>query len=441
MKCIEDEILFDVPEGWEWCRLKNICMMSAGKFKSSDLIKDEPFDSSYPCFGGNGIRGYVDEFNQDGTFSIVGRQGALCGNINIATGKFYATEHAVVTYLYSGIDFSWNNYILEALNLNSYASGAAQPGLSVANVLNILVPLPPYDEQSRIGNKISTASSLIENIDNQKKELLNIINLANIKTLELAIRGKLVPQNSSDESASVLLERIRSEKENLIKAGKIKRDKKESVIYRGDDNSYYEKFTNGNIININDNIPFELPRSWEFTRLNCIIQKEIKRGKSPKYADISNTMVFAQKCNLKKGGINISLAQCLDENILSKYSAEEFMQNEDIVINSTGTGTLGRVGIYHHSDNPLKLKVVPDSHVTTVRVSSRISADFVYICLKSLQPYLENQGEGSTNQKELKPTTIKNLILPIPSYEEQIRIVSRVKQVIKSLEEIEAVLI
>lgn len=207
------------------------------------------------------------------------------------------------------------------------------------------------------------------------------------------------------------------------------------------ESSYYEKFTNGNIININDNIPFELPRSWEFTRLNCIIQKEIKRGKSPKYADISNTMVFAQKCNLKKGGINISLAQCLDENILSKYSAEEFMQNEDIVINSTGTGTLGRVGIYHHSDNPLKLKVVPDSHVTTVRVSSRISADFVYICLKSLQPYLENQGEGSTNQKELKPTTIKNLILPIPSYEEQIRIVSRVKQVIKSLEEIEAVLI
>ncbi len=267
MKCIEDEILFDVPEGWEWCRLKNICMMSAGKFKSSDLIKDEPFDSSYPCFGGNGIRGYVDEFNQDGTFSIVGRQGALCGNINIATGKFYATEHAVVTYLYSGIDFSWNNYILEALNLNSYASGAAQPGLSVANVLNILVPLPPYDEQSRIGNKISTASSLIENIDNQKKELLNIINLANIKTLELAICGKLVPQNSSDESASVLLERIRSEKENLIKAGKIKRDKKESVIYRGDDNSYYEKFTNGVCLSIDSEIPFQLPQSWSYERL------------------------------------------------------------------------------------------------------------------------------------------------------------------------------
>lgn len=84
VKCIEDEIPFEVPEGWSWARLRDICMMSAGKSKSTDQIKSEPFDGSYPCFGGNGVRGYVDEYNQDGTFSIIGRQGALCGNINIA---------------------------------------------------------------------------------------------------------------------------------------------------------------------------------------------------------------------------------------------------------------------------------------------------------------------------------------------------------------------
>ena len=83
VKYIEDEIPFEVPEGWEWTRLRDICMMSAGKSKSSDQIKSEPFEGSYPCFGGNGVRGYVDEYNQDGTFSIVGRQGALCGNINL----------------------------------------------------------------------------------------------------------------------------------------------------------------------------------------------------------------------------------------------------------------------------------------------------------------------------------------------------------------------
>ena len=111
--------------------------MAAGKAKSSDQIKSEPFDGCYPCFGGNGIRGYVDEYNQEGTFSIVGRQGALCGNINIASGKFYATEHAVVTTLFNGIDFNWSNYTLEALKLNEYATGAAQPGLSVANADNL----------------------------------------------------------------------------------------------------------------------------------------------------------------------------------------------------------------------------------------------------------------------------------------------------------------
>ena len=109
VKCIEDEIPFDLPEGWNWARLKHICMMAAGKAKSSDQIKSEPFDGCYPCFGGNGIRGYVDEYNQNGTFSIVGRQGALCGNINIASGKFYATEHAVVTTLFEGIDFIEEN--------------------------------------------------------------------------------------------------------------------------------------------------------------------------------------------------------------------------------------------------------------------------------------------------------------------------------------------
>ena len=105
VKCIEDEIPFNIPDTWAWCRIRDICNMSAGKSKSADKISDAPFENSYPCFGGNGIRGYVDEYSNDGTYSIVGRQGALCGNVNIASGKFYATEHAVVTYLYSMIDF------------------------------------------------------------------------------------------------------------------------------------------------------------------------------------------------------------------------------------------------------------------------------------------------------------------------------------------------
>ena len=236
IKCIEDEIPFEIPEGWAWARLKHVCMMAAGKSKQTNQIKAEPFEGCYPCFGGNGIRGYVDEYNQDGTFSIVGRQGALCVNVKIASGKFYATEHAVVITLFDGIDFYWNNYALEALRLNEYATGAAQPGLSVANVLNVFIPVPPTHEQKQIGVKITESIKAIEFIEQEKLDLQTVVANAKSKILDLAIRGKLVPQDPDDEPASVLLERIRTEKEELIKQGKIKRNKKESIIFKGDDN-------------------------------------------------------------------------------------------------------------------------------------------------------------------------------------------------------------
>ena len=262
VKCIEDEIPFEVPEGWAWARLRDICMMSAGKSKSSDQIKSDPFQGSYPCFGGNGVRGYVDEYNQDGIFSIVGRQGALCGNINIAIGKFYATEHAVVTTLFAGIDFKWSNYILEALQLNNYATGAAQPGLSVANILNVFVPVPPTQEQDRIGNNVDKSLKFIEALEQEKIDLQKIIIAAKTKILDLAIRGKLVPQDPNDKPASVLLERIRAEKEELIKQGKIKRDRKESVIFKGDDNSYYLR--TGRVEESLEDWRFDdLPETWK----------------------------------------------------------------------------------------------------------------------------------------------------------------------------------
>lgn len=289
VKCIEDEIPFEVPEGWNWARLRDICMMSAGKSKSTDQIKSEPFEGSYPCFGGNGVRGYVDEYNQDGIFSIVGRQGALCGNINIAIGKFYATEHAVVTTLFDGIDFKWSNYILEALRLNNYATGAAQPGLSVANILNVFVPVPPTQEQDRIGNNVYESLKIVEALEQEKIDLQKIIIAAKTKILDLAIRGKLVPQDPNDEPASVLLERIRAEKEELIKQGKIKRDKKESVIFKGDDNSYYQRVEAEGATIIQR---VDVPSTWEVCHLQDISYPISSIGMQIKSEEIQNDGLF-----------------------------------------------------------------------------------------------------------------------------------------------------
>ena len=436
VKCIENEIPFEVPEGWAWCRLKHVCTMAAGKAKPTDQIMTEPFEGCYPCFGGNGIRGYVDEYNQDGIFSIVGRQGALCGNINIAKGKFYATEHAVVTTLFSGIDFNWSNYVLEALQLNSYATGAAQPGLSVANVLNVFVPVPPTQEQVHIGIRIAESIKIIENIEDEKENLQTLISSAKSKILDLAIRGKLVSQNPNDEPASVLLERIRAEKEELIKQGKIKRDKKESIIFKGEDNSYYEKIGT-EVRCIDDEIPFDIPDTWEWVRLENCCSKEIRRGKSPKYIDESGILVFAQKCNNKHNGIDIDLALYLDESILGRYPADEYMQDGDIVVNSTGTGTLGRVGFYRTSDNNIGLPIVPDSHVTVIRGVSSIHAFYLYAFMKANQRELEKKGEGSTNQKELKPLTLKEMLVPIPPFSEQKQIEIAVSEALSLIGTIE----
>lgn len=186
--------------------------------------------------------------------------------------------------------------------------------------------------------------------------------------------------------------------------------------------SYYEKI-GSEVHCIDEEIPFEVPETWEWLRLqNCCV-KEIKRGKSPKYAtESSNTLVFAQKCNTKHNGIDIGLAQYLDESTLDKYPTDEYMQDGDIIINSTGTGTLGRVGLYQSSDNIKSIDIVPDSHVTIVRSYNEVDSFYLYAFMKSNQSELEKKGEGTTNQKELKPATLKEMLVPIPSIKEQERI-------------------
>ena len=182
-----------------------------------------------------------------------------------------------------------------------------------------IVGIPPLHEQKRIVDYLTDILPKVATMTQDKDELLELISAVKSKILDLAIRGQLVPQNPDDEPASVLLERIRAEKEELIKQGKIKRDKKESIIFKGEDNSYYEKI-GSEVHCIDAEIPFEIPETWEWLRLqNCCV-KEIKRGKSPKYAtESSNTLVFAQKCNTKYNGIDIGLAQYLDESTLGKY--------------------------------------------------------------------------------------------------------------------------
>ena len=138
-------------------------------------------------------------------------------------------------------------------------------------------------------------------------------------------------------------------------------------------------------------------------------------------------MVFAQKCNTKAGYIDISKAKFLDQSTLKKYTDEDYLSYNDIIINSTGTGTLGRIGIFMESDDAYGIKIVPDSHITIVRtMSSEMNSRYVYYFLKYHQSYFENSGVGSTNQKELKPEVISTFLVAVPPIEEQNNIVSKI---------------
>ena len=179
-----------------------------------------------------------------------------------------------------------------------------------------------------------------------------------------------------------------------------------------------------------ENVPFEVPSSWVWTTLGelCIF---LSRGKSPKYKDDDRTYpVFAQKCNLKEGGISLEQARFIDPNTIDKWAEEYKLKTGDILINSTGTGTVGRTRLFNESCLGNYPFVVPDSHVSVVRTHNEIVSEFIYAYISSnfVQQYLEENLAGSTNQKELYIGVLDSLNIPLPPCKEQKKIADEIER-------------
>ncbi|HCY95361.1 MAG TPA: restriction endonuclease subunit S, partial [Treponema sp.] len=258
------------------------------------------------------------------------------------------------------------------------------------------------------------------------------------KILDLAIHGKLVKQDPSDESATILLEKIRAEKEKKIASGELKRGKNDSYIFFGDDNRHYEKFADGRVKDIEDEIPFAVPEGWAWCRLGEICEF-ISRGKTPVYTKESQYPVLAQKCN-QWDGIRLDKVLFLDPNSLSKWTNEYHLQHEDIVINSTGTGTIGRVGIFDIGILGQYPFIVPDSHISVVRCYKvYIHRKYIYHIFTSeyLQTKINKVATGSTNQKELPKKVLTEFFIPIPPLSEQQRIVAKIEAIFAQIDLLE----
>ena len=322
-------------------------------------------------------------------------------------------------------------YVFELYRKIGYIVGQGQTikHFTYESMKSIVFPLPTIEDQHRIVSKIEELLPLINRYNSSQYELdkLNsgIQNRLKKSILQEAIQGKLVPQDPNDEPAPVLLERIREEKQRLLKEGKLKKkDITDSFIFKGEDNKYFEKIDN-NILCVDEEIPFELPESWQWVRLNDICEY-IQRGKSPKYSEIKKYPVVAQKCN-QWSGFSLEKALFIDPNTLSSYGKERFLVHGDLLWNSTGLGTLGRMAIYNENVNPYDVAVA-DSHVTVIRpIKSFINFEYLYLYFSSneVQSVIEDKADGSTKQKELATKTIKSYLIPLPPLSEQHRIVAK----------------
>ena len=197
------------PESWIRCKIGDYLELKAGKFISAAEINAEISDvTPYECFGGNGIRGYVKNYNTEGTHPLIGRQGALCGNVQVGEGKFYATEHAVVvTYKYD-TDTMWIVELLRHMNLNQYSRSVAQPGLAVKNIVELPIVIAPYEEQVEIGRILDNLLSREQSTVTACEEALTTIDTLKKSILARAFRGELGTNDPAEPSAQGLLQEI-----------------------------------------------------------------------------------------------------------------------------------------------------------------------------------------------------------------------------------------
>ena len=193
-------------ESWEDCCIGDIFDLQAGKnINSKEISSFSTETHCFPCFGGNGIRGYVDRYNREGEHPIIGRQGALCGNVNLASGQFYATEHAVVVSFKRKISVSWAYYYLKFLNLNQYATATAQPGLAVSNIVKVHIQYVPLNEQIEISHILDSVFAKEQQAKEAAEAVLNQIDTMKKAILARAFRGELGTNDPAEESAAELL--------------------------------------------------------------------------------------------------------------------------------------------------------------------------------------------------------------------------------------------
>lgn len=437
VKCIENEIPFDIPDSWAWARLVSLIeAFITGPFGSalhqSDYVADGiPLINPMNITDGKVIpidkmqvspetAERLSSFKVAPSDIVIARRGDMgrCAVVQPAqegwlcgTGSFILRFLAVLCSEYFAVCLR-SPYSVELMSGNSI--GNTMLNLNQTILKSILIPVPPCTEQKRIINAIFDADALLAEIANQSESLVMCVAKTKAKILDLAIQGQLVPQDPNDEPASVLLERIRAEKEELIKQGKIKRDKKESVIFRGEDNSYYEKIGN-EVENIDGDIPFELPDGWAFVRLKELWELVSGRDLSPSEynADGDGIPYITGASNFANGRVSL---------VRWTTTPQVITKTGDLLL--TCKGTIGEMAFNNFGDAHIARQVM------AIRNTFALNPEYLALCITAYISAIKDAAKGLI--PGISREDILNLILPIPSLNYQIRVVEQVAK-LKSL--------
>ena len=458
VKDVEDEIPFAVPEGWAWCRLGEVCELKGGKRIPAGLstIKEKTShiyirvtDMKNNSISDEDLVYITDEIYEkiqrytisknDLYLTIAGS----IGRVGIVPDKFDGmnlTENALKLTDIS-VDKKYLMLILNSPFVQDYFESTyhqvAMPKLSLLNASKTSIPLPPLSEQHRIVIAIEAIFTQIDLLEQNKADLQTAVKQAKSKILDLAIHGKLVPQDPADEPASVMLEKLRAEKEAKIAAGEIKRGKNDSYIYKNStDNCYYQKYTDGCEENISDEIPFDVPDGWTWCRLPEVCRKPITDGthNSPSNSASGDFLYITAK-NIKNLEICLDDATYISKEIHESIYSRCSPELNDILL--TKDGTIGEVAV-----NNLNYPFSMLSSVALIKPSNEILSWFLaYILISDLlQNKMKKDAKGSA-LKRIILAQINDFLIPLPPLAEQQRIVTKIEELFAQLDCITTTLI
>ena len=432
VKCIEDEIPFEVPEGWAWTRLPVITTaISAGGDKPDIYEINSTEDCNIPIYSNgienDGLYGYTNKpkvIEPSITISARGTIGFCC----VRKTPFVPIVRLITITPSKEINLYYLKTVFETLI--ETGEGSSIPQLTVPGIKSKLIPIPPINEQNRLQNKLNKIYNYITGISSEREGLSELIQTTKSRILDLAIRGQLVPQNPDDEPASVLLERIRSEKEELIKQGKIKRDKKESIIFKGEDNSYYRN-KKGQLICIDKELPYELPDGWTWAMLPEVVF--FQEGPGILKKDFrKNGVPLIRISGLQTEKVLLTGCDYLDEEMVkNKWEHFKLDLGDVILCTSASIGKASIVGCE-------AVGAIPYTGQIRFKMSEAIIRDyFLYLATSSV--YLDQVNKMKTGNciQHYGPTHLKEVYVPLPPINEQKKIANKLKIIFSQFNSLE----